>query len=64
LLLDGEQELGYPLDLVDHHGLGGVDKSGRIGDRRLSGRGGIQIPWCVGRSIRDTLVAGLVVRWS
>ena len=44
LLLDGEQEIGDSLDLVDHHELGGIDEPDRVGDRRLAGDGVIQIP--------------------
>jgi hypothetical protein len=44
LLLDGEQEIGDALDLVDHHELGGIDEPDGVRDRRLAGDGIIQIP--------------------
>jgi hypothetical protein len=43
LLLNGEQEFRDPLDLVDHHKLGIVHESSRIGEGRLPGRRPIQV---------------------
>ena len=39
LFLDGEQEAGHTLDLVDHHQPGGAHEAVRIRGRRLAGQG-------------------------
>jgi hypothetical protein len=43
LFLDGEQEVGHALDLVDHHQPGGVHEAVRIHGRRLAGRRGVEV---------------------